>query len=91
MNIKFPAHKCTLYLEHNPNKNVYESVEEYLINNEDYIGKNNLKVQECIESNELWVLHWYPETPIGFHVVIGKSLNSCLEQAHNIEKESKDA
>ena len=88
--MKFPNHKAGLYLTHNQHKDYYETVEEhvneyvnmdkeYFVSEEDY--------QKCVDTNELWELQWYPETPIGFHKVIGSSLEIVLQRAMEIQNE----
>ena len=30
--------------------------------------------QECIDTNSIWVLHWYPDTPIGSYTLSAPTL-----------------
>ncbi|YCH23143.1 hypothetical protein M1D96_06460 [Pseudomonas sp. D1-3] len=86
--MKFPAHKCGLYLEHNANRDYYESVEQYL---EDQGERFQFSSQEsrsrCIESGEIWTLQWYPNTPIGSISVAAPTLEELLEFANEGEQE----
>lgn len=68
-----PEHKCGLHLTHNAHKDVYESIEEFydatdFISPEEYI--------KAIDDNSVWVLHWYPETPVGFNLLAASSLDA---------------
>lgn len=82
--MEFPKH-MSLHISHNPHKEYYETVKQYLDNYEqfrDCISKEDLEI--CIKENELWELHWYPNTPIVFHKIHSYSLKRCLELAKNI-------
>ncbi len=77
--MKLPKH-YTLSIEHNPHKICYETVEKYIDHYEhlqEAISQEDLKI--CKERDELWQLQWYPDTPIGFHVILSYSLQRCLE------------
>ena len=78
--IKFPEHKCGLYLEHNTHRDVYESLKDRL---KDDIFSDMLEEDriECLRTNELWTLQWYPDTPVGFIFVAGPTLERVLELA----------
>jgi len=85
--MKFPEHKCGLYLSHNPHRDVYEKPEdfyraEFSISPEDW--------QKCIDTDDVWDLQWYPDTPIGFYLVIGSSLELVMAEALRIEAENKE-
>lgn len=81
--MKLPEHKCGLYLEHNANRDYYETVEQYLQDNTQYQFRDDASRQTCIESNELWTLQWYPHTPVGFIAVAAASLDELLELANS--------
>ena len=68
-----PKHECGLYLEHNAHKDVYETVEEYY-KREYFISED--EYQKAIATDNVWNLHWYPETPIGFHCIAASSLEA---------------
>ena len=80
----FPKHKAGMYIEHNPHKDFYQTVTEYIKENEceeDFVSEYD--IYKCIENNELWRIQWYPDTPIGSYSVIGHSLESILEEANS--------
>lgn len=82
----FPKH-FTMSIEHNPHKNYYQDIKQYLSDHEcykDVINSEDLKI--CIQNDELWVIHWYPHNPISFYAVLSYSLEKCLELANNVEK-----
>ena len=68
-----PEHKCGLYLTHNEHRDVYETIEEcYDIH--DFISAEEL--QKAIAEDSVWVLQWYPDTPIGSYCLLASSLEA---------------
>ena len=88
--MKLPRHECGLYLTHNRHKDYYETVQEHLshpsLEDDDYFISPEDK-QKCIDTNEIWELQWYPDTPVGFYKVVGSTLDIVLEQANQIQEE----
>jgi hypothetical protein len=86
--ITFPEHKCGLTLEHNQHKNYYQSLlvwEEGLKSTGCGLGwldDNERKL--AIEYDSVWVLQWYPETPVGFHRLAAYNLQRLLKEAKEI-------
>lgn len=82
--IHFPKHACSLSLEHNGHKGYYETVEDYIKGIEDHDldidWSSETARARCIETNEVWELQWYPNTPIGFNLVMGPTLEEVLEK-----------
>lgn len=82
--LALPKHKAALSLEHNPHKSYHQSVEQYEAQMLDSLNVTNrleLWATEhqrdmAIASNNLWVLQWYPETPVG----------SCMLWAYSLEQ-----
>lgn len=79
--VMLPAHKCGLFITHNEHKDYYKTVAETL--EDEVIGEtcdelNNfvtaVERQKAIETDEMWTLQWYPETPIGSHRIRAASL-----------------
>jgi hypothetical protein len=68
-----PKHSCGLHLSHNEHLDVYESVENFY-DHEDFISPEEW--QKAVNQNSVWVLHWYPETPIGFYRVAAATLEA---------------
>lgn len=75
--MKFPRHACGLYLEHNPHKDMYQSIEQYL-EEKDLLEcppeMRDGEREKCIATGEYWSLHWYPDTPIGSYQVAASRL-----------------
>lgn len=73
-----PKHKCGLYLTHNEHKDYYktvlQSIEDCDINDVDWVSVEER--QKAIDSDELWELQWYPDTPIGFYIIRASSLEA---------------
>lgn len=82
-----PAHH-SLSLEHNDHRTVYETVEQYYCGG-DWIDDwvSDAEMQKAIQTDEVWVLHWYPRTPVGFHRLLASSLEAL--EAH-FRKEKLD-
>jgi hypothetical protein len=77
---RLPAHKCGLYLTHNEHRDIYQSIEEYIrdrVDDDEWVTPD-AKAQ-AIETDEIWELQWYPDTPIGFYRRVGATLESVLE------------
>ena len=77
--IEFPPHKCGLFLTHNEHRNYYETVEEFLGSNKlDDEFETPEARQQCIDTDELWELQWYPDTAIGFYRCFAPTLESLM-------------
>lgn len=90
--MKFPKHKCGLYLEHNPHKDVYIELKDWLKepchDDEDWISPE--EKQKALDNNEIWILRWYPDTPIGSYVLMGYSLDTLLKAAEDVDRVSEN-
>lgn len=78
--MNFPEHKCGLYLTHNEHLDQREELQEKL-QQEYYSDMAPEDRAECLRTNSLWTLHWYSNTPVGFNVVHGPTLERVLELA----------
>lgn len=91
--MKFPKHECSLTLEHNGYKDYYETIEQ-AHESESYNNLTSWKNDEdkklSLETGEIWVLQWYPDTPIGFHRLAGATLEGLLTFANEVEELNKD-
>lgn len=89
--MKFPKHKYGLYLIHNKHKDYYQSSKDYIEQREQNKGyhlnwSSETSREKCIETNQIWELQWYPDTPIGSHEVIGPTFEEVLAKALEIEE-----
>ena len=81
--IKFPEHKCGLFLTHNEHRDYYQKLEEYMAEHDDLLKDLTPEDRaECLRTDELWQLQWYPNTPVGFNYVAGPTLERVLELAN---------
>lgn len=86
--MKFPQHKCGLYLEHNAYLDYYDTIEKAHENESDLsLWKDDAAKKRSLETKEIWVLQWYPNTPIGFYRVAAPTLEELLQFAGEIENE----
>lgn len=80
----FPDHKCSLTLTHNQHKDYYQSVISYLSDREipldDWVSEEQW--EKAIETDSMWELQWYPDTPIGFIRLFACDLDVLLEECH---------
>ncbi len=78
-----PPHKCELTIQHNPQRSHYESVREHLGNLEvdaqDFVSAEDYEA--ALAGDELWNIHWYPDTPVGFYSTYGTTLFNALSAA----------
>lgn len=83
-NVKFPEHKAGLFLTHNEHRNYYETVsgaiESGTYSEGDWISDDEL--MNSLETDEVWELHWYPNTPVGFCVACASTLEALLEHVN---------
>ena len=85
--MNFPRHDCSLNLEHNKHRDYYQTVQEWIDENDFYDWVNESDKEECIKTNEIWTIHWYPITPIGFHSLVAPTLEKLLEYAKREEND----
>lgn len=81
-----PEHKCGLHLSHNEHRDVYETIEEFY-DADDFTSPEEW--HEAVAKDSVWVLHWYPETPIGFIRIAASTLEAIeakLKENKNEEK-----
>ena len=71
-----PKHKCGLHLNHNEHRNYYQTVEE-CYDPEDFVSEDEWL--KAIKEDSVWVLQWYPNTPIGFARVAASTLEAIQQ------------
>ena len=83
-----PAHKGGLTLEHNPHAVYYQTVADYILEEESRHCPPSWATPECKakaeQSNELWYLQWYPSTPVGSYALWSSDLTTLLQRAQAI-------
>lgn len=82
--MKLPEHKCGLYLQHNQHRDYYQSASEWIEDNDQYYWKDEASKRAAIDSDSIWTLQWYPDTPIGFYAVAAPTLEALLELANSV-------
>jgi len=81
----FPKHKASLHLTHNQHKAYYQTVEQYMEDNDADCWVSDEQKQKAIATNEIWELQWYPDTPIGFCLLMACDLDVLLRAASDEE------
>jgi hypothetical protein len=86
MNINWPKHKASMHLTHNEHLSYYRTVKQSIEDNdhgyEDDCWISEEQKQKAIETNECWILQWYPETPVGFCILAAADLDVLIEAAN---------
>ncbi len=85
--------KCGIYLTINKHRNYYESAQN-AIDEINEMGKNNNGHHDNYEpeisaelsermnkEDQIFELQFYPNTPIGFYIVYGSSLDEVIQKA----------
>lgn len=83
---EFPRHNGSLTLEHNEHRDCYDPLEEWLSETK-YDWPSEEAKERAIQTDSLWTLHWYPDTPIGFHSIAAPTLRELLDFAAQVEGE----
>ena len=78
--MKLPDHKCALFLTHNEHRSYYEPAEKF-IEEQTLCFKDDDAKARAIATDEIWVLQWYPDTPIGSYTVAAPTLEEVLALA----------
>jgi hypothetical protein len=78
----FPPHKGSLHLTHNDHRNNYETVEQWAgYNRESHDWVSEEQKAKAIATDSVWVLQWYPDTPVGSHALVAADLDVLLHAA----------
>jgi len=90
--MKLPRHKCGLTLEHNNHRNVYQTARKWWAeeserdpDNPPYDWESDEARERALATDEVWTLHWYPRTPIGFFCIAAPTLDELLAYALQVE------
>lgn len=82
--MKFPSHKGALILIHNDHANYYQSVEDWIVEQENF-GETPWfnwvspeERQRAIDTDSVWTLRWYPHTPVGFIALAASTLEALM-------------
>jgi hypothetical protein len=75
--MKSPSH-LSLFLTHNQHKVYYEPLAEYIqkFGDEEWVSLD--EKAKALETNDLWELCWYPETPVGSHLLCASTLDALM-------------
>ena len=79
--MKFPKHEASMSLNHNEHKACYDPIAAYISELPFHEWATPTSKARCIETDEIWELQWYPNTPVGFCTMYGATLEEVLEAA----------
>ncbi len=81
----FPEHNAGMFLRHNEHKGYYKTVQQAITDDDFGYGGDAWvspeQRQKAIDTNECWSIQWYPDTPVGFHVLSAADLDVLLAAA----------
>lgn len=84
--MKLPDHQASLQLTHNDHRNTYQASADWIAEQEqdgdcwfDWVSDEQR--QKAIETDSIWTLQWYPDTPVGFVALAAADLDVLLEAA----------
>lgn len=77
-----------LIIQSNPHHANYESVESFIewrkIDDEDFISLDEKK--KCLDENKLWLIQWYPNSPIGFEILCASTFESIYNHTVKVRE-----
>ncbi len=85
-----PEHKAGLSIEHDPNSAFYVTVAEWL-GNHDYDWRNEDAMQRAIDADSMWVMIWYPNTPICFNCIAAPTFDELVEWSGGYERKGGES
>lgn len=84
-----PRHKASLSITHNDHKDCYhtaaEQFKEWDENDHCPSMRDDDWRERMIETDEIWIIHWYPDTPVGFYSVAAPTLQEAVEYAKEVQ------
>lgn len=72
-----PPHAASLTITHNEHRDSYMTVAEFL-EDSDAHADSIVDQDILVVGDELWKIQVYPNTPVGFYVVYGPTLESII-------------
>jgi ribosome-binding factor A len=76
--------KCGVYITINEHRDNYEKLEQRLADLDRLVDINDLVLSEMIKLDKCVEIQFYPETPIGFHIVYHHDLKKAIDEALSI-------
>lgn len=87
--INLPRH-LSMIIEHNDHKSIYQDLRDYLADKSNHIEDDMFRDaderQRCIDHDSLWMVQWYPDTPVGFSRVYASTLQAAMAFACEIQE-----
>jgi len=97
LELKWPKHKCGMYVSHNEYRDSYHSIEIAVQDIEAVELRAGTKSEDIwysleerqtiLDTRELWELQWYPNTPIGSYIVRASSFELLIKYANEVEED----
>ena len=84
INHLLPRYAVSLHITHNDHKINYHSAEEWAATNDEREFAEWVSAEErarAIATDSIWMVQWFPDTPVGSYVVVASTLEAALEAA----------
>ena len=74
-----------IYISRNEHACLYETAEQYAFRHEDNFESRE-EIIASIESDQIWEVQWYPDTPVGHYRVMASTLDGALDYAIRVQE-----
>lgn len=81
--MNLPAHKCGLSLTHNEHLNYYMTAAGWIAEHDGDEWQSDEAKARAIATGQIWVLQWYPDTPVGFCRVAAPTFEELIAFANS--------
>lgn len=81
---KWPPHQAEFSLTHNEHKNSYCSIKEAGLDESEYWVSEEER-QKALATDSVWVIQWYPHTPVGFYRFQASTFEAVYAAAMAVE------
>lgn len=85
LNTLLPKHQFGLFLSHNEHRNQHQEASFY-VRTEAIRWKDSAAKQRAIATDEIWELHWYPDSSLGFYHCAAPTLEELLSFAAELSE-----
>ena len=77
----FERCKCSVSIEKDPHKDLYQTVHEWMEDTDSIKDVSNDVFEEMKNRDKIIHIHLYPDTPIGFYVIFHYDLETAIDLA----------
>lgn len=84
-----PPHAGGISISHNDCHGVYQTVAQEFSHSDDYYRDDCFlpgDKEVCADTESLWIIQWYPNTPVGHFTAFGSTLENALTMMQKIQE-----